>query len=54
MGVARRRRRFRSDRRKQNALVRAGWDPLRFTWHDLDARPAWVLDEIRDALTTAA
>ena len=31
--------RFRADRRKQNALVRAGWDPLRFTWHDLDRRP---------------
>ena len=28
--------RFRNDRRKQNALVRDGWDPLRFTWHDLD------------------
>ena len=25
--------RFRNDRRKQNALVRAGWDQLRFTWH---------------------
>ena len=35
-------------------LVRAGWDPLRFTWHDLDGRPAAVLAEIRDALTTAA
>ena len=38
--------RFRADRRKQNALVRAGWDPLRFTWHDLDGRPAAVFDEI--------
>ena len=42
--------RFRADRRKQNALVRAGWDPLRFTWHDLDARPASVLDEIQETL----
>ncbi len=46
--------RFRADRRKQNALVRAGWDPLRFTWHDLDGRPAAVLAEIRDTLATAA
>ena len=27
--------RFRADRHKGNALVRAGWDVLRFTWHDL-------------------
>ena len=46
--------RFRNDRRKQNALVRAGWDPLRFTWHDLDGRPAAVLAEVRDTLATAA
>jgi very-short-patch-repair endonuclease len=46
--------RFRNDRRKQNALVRAGWDPLRFTWHDLDGRPTAVLTEIRDTLAAAA
>ena len=46
--------RFRADRRKQNALVRAGWDPLRFTWHDLDGHPATVLAEVLDALTVAA
>jgi very-short-patch-repair endonuclease len=46
--------RFRNDRRKQNALVRAGWDPLRFTWHDLDGRPAAVVEEIRATLATAA
>jgi len=45
--------RFRSDRRKQNALVRAGWDPLRFTWHDLDGRPAAVVEEIRATLRLA-
>jgi very-short-patch-repair endonuclease len=44
--------RFRNDRRKQNALVRAGWDPLRFTWHDLDQRPDAVLTEIGETLTT--
>jgi hypothetical protein len=38
--------RFRADRRKQNALVRDGWGPLRFTWHDLDQRPRSVADEI--------
>jgi very-short-patch-repair endonuclease len=43
--------RFRADRRKQNALVRAGWDPLRFTWHDLDQRPDAVLTEIGETLT---
>jgi very-short-patch-repair endonuclease len=46
--------RFRNDRRKQNALVRAGWDPLRFTWHDLDGRPAAVLAEVTATLATAA
>ncbi len=30
--------RFRADRRKGNALVRAGWTVLRFTWHDLTQR----------------
>jgi very-short-patch-repair endonuclease len=39
--------RFRNDRRKQNALVRDGWDPPRFTWHDLDGRPREVVEEIR-------
>ena len=32
--------------RKQNALVREGWDPLRFTWHNLDQQPATVLTEV--------
>ena len=42
--------RFRADRHKGNALVRAGWDLLRFTWHDLNNRPAYMLDEVRAAL----
>jgi very-short-patch-repair endonuclease len=46
--------RFRADRRKGNALVRAGWQLLRFTWHDLTDRPAHVIAEIRAALLTAA
>jgi hypothetical protein len=42
--------RFRADRRRQNALVLAGWTVLRFTWDDLVHRPAHVLTEIREAL----
>jgi very-short-patch-repair endonuclease len=46
--------RFGADRRKGNALVRAGWRLLRFTWHDLTNRPAYVIAEIRAALLAAA
>ncbi|WP_143517290.1 DUF559 domain-containing protein [Pseudonocardia sp. MH-G8] len=46
--------RFRADRRKGNALVSAGWQLLRFTWHDLTTRPADVIAEIRSALLAAA
>jgi very-short-patch-repair endonuclease len=46
--------RFRTDRTKQNALVRAGWLPLRFTWHDLTRRPQAVLAEIRAAVARVA
>ncbi|WP_214369192.1 type IV toxin-antitoxin system AbiEi family antitoxin domain-containing protein [Pseudonocardia sp. H11422] len=42
--------RFRADRHKQNAIVRDGWDPLRFTWHDLKNRPDYVIAEVRAAL----
>ncbi|MHA6629699.1 DUF559 domain-containing protein [Pseudonocardia sichuanensis] len=42
--------RFRADRQKGNALVRAGWRLLRFTWHDLMNRPQYVIAEIRAAL----
>lgn len=38
--------RFRDDRRRQNALVLAGWTVLRFTWHDLCHRPTIVVAEI--------
>lgn len=41
--------RFQSDRRRQNALVRAGWTVLRFTWDDLTMRPNTVIAEIREA-----
>lgn len=46
--------RFRADRRKGNALVRGGWDLLRFTWHDLDGRPAESVGEIIETLAIAA
>ena len=45
---------FRADRHKSNALVRARWDLLRFTWHDLTNRPDYVIAEIRAALAAAA
>jgi very-short-patch-repair endonuclease len=42
--------RFVHDRRRQNALVLAGWTVLRFTWQDLMSRPHAVVAEIRAAL----
>ncbi|MBC8090625.1 MAG: type IV toxin-antitoxin system AbiEi family antitoxin domain-containing protein [Pseudonocardia sp.] len=46
--------RFRADRRKGNVIARAaGWDLLRFTWHDLDSRPYEVVAEIRETLALA-
>jgi very-short-patch-repair endonuclease len=35
--------RFVGDRRKGNALVRAGWTVLRFTWHDVTRSPGTVV-----------
>jgi very-short-patch-repair endonuclease len=46
--------RFRTDRRKGNALVGAGWTVLRFTWHDLTNRPDCVIAQIKAALRAAA
>ncbi|HJT03841.1 MAG TPA: DUF559 domain-containing protein [Pseudonocardiaceae bacterium] len=42
--------RFINDRRRHNALVKARWTVLRFTWHDLVARADDVVTEIRAAL----
>ncbi|MGH3721804.1 MAG: DUF559 domain-containing protein [Pseudonocardiaceae bacterium] len=42
--------RFAHDRRRQNALVLAGWTVLRFTWHDLMSRPEAVVAQIRAAV----
>jgi very-short-patch-repair endonuclease len=46
--------RFRTDRRKGNAITRAGWSLLRFTWHGLDGRPAESIAEITETLALAA
>lgn len=46
--------RFRADRRKGNAITRGSWDLLRFTWHDLDGRPAESVAEISETLALAA
>ncbi len=48
-GAERRRR----DLRRQNRVVLAGWTVLRFTWDDLEYRPAEVLAEIRAALAAS-
>jgi very-short-patch-repair endonuclease len=41
---------FESDRIRQNALLLDGWLVLRFTWHMLDANPAYVISSTREAL----
>lgn len=41
---------FESDRIRQNALVIAGWDVLRFTWTRLVTEPRAFVDEVRRAL----
>ncbi|MGQ0573053.1 MAG: endonuclease domain-containing protein [Pseudonocardia sp.] len=45
--------RFRTDRRKGNAVTAAGWVLLRFTWHDLTRRPTECVTEILAALAAA-
>ncbi|WP_104431010.1 DUF559 domain-containing protein [Kineococcus xinjiangensis] len=41
---------FVGDRRRQNALVAAGFTVLRFAWEDVHGRPAVVTDQIRSVL----
>jgi very-short-patch-repair endonuclease len=41
------RRAFEADRRRDAELAAAGWLVLRFTWHQVRQRPAWVADRIR-------
>ncbi|OZM81213.1 type IV toxin-antitoxin system AbiEi family antitoxin domain-containing protein [Pseudonocardia sp. MH-G8] len=45
--------RFRSDRRKGNALTRASWDLLRYPWHALDGEPDTCVAEIAETLEHA-
>lgn len=45
--------RFAHDRRRQNALVLAGWTVVRFTWRDLDTDPGRVVAEVARALARA-
>jgi very-short-patch-repair endonuclease len=42
---------FQRDRSRQNELVALGWTVLRFTWHDVVNRPAYVAQQIRQAIT---
>lgn len=46
--------RFRTDRRKGNAITRAAWDLLRFSWRNLDSRPDESVGEIVETLALAA
>jgi very-short-patch-repair endonuclease len=45
--------RFRTDRRKGNALTRGSWDLLRFPWHSLDGQPAMCIAEVTQTLALA-
>jgi very-short-patch-repair endonuclease len=45
--------RFRTDRRKGNALTRGGWDLLRFPWHTLDGEPTACIAEVEATLARA-
>jgi very-short-patch-repair endonuclease len=46
--------RFQEDRRRQNALIGAGWNVLRFTWRDLIERPDAVVATVQAGLARAA
>lgn len=43
---------FQHDHDQQNILANHGWTVLRFTWHDLTAKPDAVISTIRAALAT--
>lgn len=47
------RRSYRDDRRRGNALVRAGWVVLRFSWEDVVSHPDYVVSCVRDVLAAA-
>ena len=44
------RERYRSDRRRTNALVIDGWQVLRFSWEDVMHAPESVVEAVRAAL----
>ena len=44
------RRAFERDRRKERALVRAGWRVVRFTWREVTSEPARVAAELSELL----
>lgn len=46
--------RFERDRRRQNELIGAGWNVLRFTWRDLIERPDSVIAAVRLGLARMA
>ncbi|MDS1115977.1 type IV toxin-antitoxin system AbiEi family antitoxin domain-containing protein [Gordonia westfalica] len=41
---------FRSDRKRRNALIAAGWTVLNFTWADLVEQPGYVAAQVKYAL----
>lgn len=41
---------YRRDRERTNALVRLGWNVLRFTWEDVRGRPEHVVAVVRECL----
>ena len=41
---------FRADRRRQNALVQAGYRVVRFSWDDVVHRPDYVIGSVRSLL----
>jgi very-short-patch-repair endonuclease len=43
-----------ADLERQNALVLAGWVPLRFSWRTVKDRPGLVATQITAALRAAA
>jgi very-short-patch-repair endonuclease len=45
------RRAFEADRERDAELAAAGWIVLRFTWHQVTRRPAWVAGRIADAVS---
>jgi hypothetical protein len=42
--------RYRSDRRRLNALELAGWRVLRFSWEDVIGNPSYVISAVKTAL----